>query len=192
MPDTTPPAPPAADARTRILDAAERIVQARGVAALTLDSAAKEARVSKGGLLYHFASKEALLVAALTRLAASIEADFEAVLALQPPGRGRTARAVLACTFDHPDSVFEQHERAAGIFLAAFHQEPALLDPVRGVFARIHAKLREDGLPPGHALAVSAACDGLFMARVFNMYAPSGEDQRALRSALTILIEGVA
>ncbi|TCH96719.1 TetR/AcrR family transcriptional regulator [Roseococcus sp. SYP-B2431] len=192
MPDTIPHAPAPADARTRILDSAERIVQVKGVAGLTLDAAAREAGVSKGGLLYHFASKQALLIGLLTRLSASIEAHFEAVLALQPPGRGRVTRAMLAWTFDHPDSVCEQHERAAGVFLASFHQDPVLLDPIREVFARIRAKLREDGLPPGHAMAVMAACDGLFMSRVFEMYRLSDEEQRALRAALATLIGDLA
>lgn len=191
MPDTTPPNAPqavTADARTRILDAAERLVQAKGVAALTLDAAAKEAKVSKGGLLYHFASKEMLLVGLLTRLAANIEADFEQVWAAQQPGPGRTARAVLAWSFDHPESVHEQHERAAGVFLAAFHQDPALLDPVREVIGRTRHRLVDDGLPPGHAIAVQAACDGLFMWNIFGLNQLSEEERRALRGALQTLI----
>jgi len=185
MPDITPPVP---DARTRILDAVERIVQAKGVAGLTLEAAAREAGVSKGGLLYHFASKQALVVGLLSRLSASIEADFERVLALQPPGRGRVTRAMLAWTFDHPESVCEHHERAAGVFLAAFHQDPALLEPIREVFARIRSRMSEDGLPPGRGMAVMAACDGLFMSRVFEMYQLSSEDQLSLRAALATLI----
>lgn len=180
------PSPP--DARTRILDAAERIVQAKGVPSLTLDAAAREAGVSKGGLLYHFASKEALLTGLLTRLASYIEHDFEGVLAAQPPGPVRTTRAILAWTFDHPETVCEQHERAAGVFLAAFHQDPALLDPIRQVFARIHERLRQDALPPGHAMAVMAACDGLFMASLFDMYRQTPEERQVLRAALERLI----
>nr|WP_314072554.1 TetR/AcrR family transcriptional regulator [uncultured Roseococcus sp.] len=192
MVETNPPAasrPPATDARTRILDAVEVIVQARGVAALTLDAAAREAGVSKGGLLYHFGSKEALLVGLLARLATCIETEFHEDLARQPPGRGRTTRAMLARTFDHPETVSELHQRAAAIFLAAFHHDPALLDPIRQVFARIREKLSEDGLRPGHALAVMAACDGFFMSRIFGMYELDGEEQRAFRTALTSLLE---
>lgn len=183
--------PPIADARTRILNAAEHIVQVKGVAGLTLDAAAKEAGVSKGGLLYHFASKEALLIGLLTRLATYIEADFQGVLAQQAPGKGRTARAMLAWTFDHPDAVCEQHERAAGVFLAAFHQDPALLDPVRQVFAEVWANLREDGLPPGRAMAVQAACDGLFMWSIFGLHEVSEQERRELRAALELLIGDV-
>lgn len=177
------------DARTRILDAAEHIVQARGVPALTLEAAAREAGVSKGGLLYHFASKEALLAGLLNRLADGIAAEFEAVLAVQPPHPARHTRAILALTFDDPEEVCEQHQRAAAVFLAAFHQDPALLDPIRRVFAGIRARLREDALPEGHALAVLAASDGLFMARIFGMYEMTREELRAMRAALERLAE---
>src|SRR4051794_16240552 len=88
--------PTTSDARTRILDAAESIVRTRGVPGLTLDAAARAAGVSKGGLLYHFASKEALLAALLVRLAEFVSQDFAAGMERQPPGPGRAARAMLA------------------------------------------------------------------------------------------------
>ena len=90
---------PPPDARTRILDAVERIVQAKGVPALTLEAAAREAGISKGGLLYHFASKEALLHGLVARLAAYVRSDFDAVHAMQT-GRCRAARAVIAWGFE--------------------------------------------------------------------------------------------
>ena len=43
--------------RQKILAAASQIVQCKGVAKLTLEAVAKEAGVSKGGLLYHFSNK---------------------------------------------------------------------------------------------------------------------------------------
>ena len=86
----------ATDARTRILDAAEAMVRTRGVSGLTLEAAAREAGVSKGGLLYHFASKEALLAAMLNRLADFVAEDFVLAMERLPPGPGRAARAMLA------------------------------------------------------------------------------------------------
>ena len=50
------------DTRRILLDAAKRVIRHHGVGA-TLDVIAREAGVSKGGLVYHFASKQALLVA---------------------------------------------------------------------------------------------------------------------------------
>ena len=181
---------PVGDARTRILDAAEAIVQARGVPALTLEAAARQAGVSKGGLLYHFGSKEALLVGLLNRLAEGIRADFDRIYDAQAPGPGRAARTILAWAFDEPASaVCAQHERAAAVFLAAFHQDPALLDPIRAVIATMRARLAEEGLAPGIGSLVMAAADGLFMAQVFGLYAPSAEDRAAMRGQLAGLLD---
>ena len=64
----------------------------RGVPGLTLEAAARGAGVSKGGLLYHFASKEALLAALLARLAEFVSQDFAA--GMRPPAtRPGTRRA---------------------------------------------------------------------------------------------------
>jgi AcrR family transcriptional regulator len=55
--------------RYRILDAAEELVCTRGIAGFTLDGVAQEAGVSKGGLLYHFRSKDSLISAMQRRMA---------------------------------------------------------------------------------------------------------------------------
>ncbi|NKC31723.1 TetR/AcrR family transcriptional regulator [Falsiroseomonas selenitidurans] len=178
-----------ADSRTRILDAAEAIVQARGVPALTLESAARDAGISKGGLLYHYASKEALLAAMLGRLAEVMEADFAATLAAQPEGRGRAARALLASALKEPVAACVLQDRAAAVFLAAFHHDPALLDPVRAVFARMRAAIAADGLPPGVGQAIMCATDGLFMVHVFGLYTLTPAELADLRAALERLLE---
>jgi AcrR family transcriptional regulator len=182
-------APATTDARTRILDAAEAIVRRAGVAALTLEAAAREAGVSKGGLLYHFASKEALLSGLLQRLAGFVAADFEASVALQPPGPGRVARAMLGWALGLPQAEMEERcDRAAAVFLAAFHHDPALLDPMRRVIARMREAVAADGLPPGHGMAIMAAGDGLFMARVFGLYRLDQAEREAVHAALARLL----
>lgn len=47
--------------KTAILNAALRLAERTGITSLTLDAAAAEAGLSKGGLIYHFASKEQLM-----------------------------------------------------------------------------------------------------------------------------------
>ncbi|MBA4022550.1 MAG: TetR/AcrR family transcriptional regulator [Gordonia sp.] len=58
----------AADTRDRILDALEEMLLDEGLSRVTLESVAKSAGVSKGGLLYHFGSKDALIAAMVRRL----------------------------------------------------------------------------------------------------------------------------
>src|SRR5215813_12535821 len=52
-----------------ILDATETVVARQGVASLTLDAVAAEARLSKGGLLHYFPSKDRLVEALVSRSA---------------------------------------------------------------------------------------------------------------------------
>ncbi|WEK59636.1 MAG: helix-turn-helix domain containing protein [Candidatus Microbacterium colombiense] len=68
------PRPPLA--RERVLDAFEAILIADGERAATLDATAKAAGVSKGGLLYHFGSKDELETGLLERLDALTVADL--------------------------------------------------------------------------------------------------------------------
>ncbi|KMS79104.1 TetR/AcrR family transcriptional regulator [Prauserella rugosa] len=64
-------------AREQVLDAYEDLLIEKGLAAVTLDAVAARADVSKGGLLYHFRSKEALLDGLLERLLERTRADME-------------------------------------------------------------------------------------------------------------------
>jgi AcrR family transcriptional regulator len=81
---------PVRPARQRLLDAAERVVVESGATHLTLDAVAKSAGVSKGGLLYHFPSKEALLEGMLTRHFEDVDAEVAKRLASR---RRKSSRA---------------------------------------------------------------------------------------------------
>ncbi|WJL95814.1 TetR/AcrR family transcriptional regulator [Microbacterium sp. ET2] len=68
-------------AREKVLDAFEALLIDEGERGSTLDATARAAGVSKGGLLYHFASKETLEQALLERLHALVDADVAATAA---------------------------------------------------------------------------------------------------------------
>ncbi|EIE98225.1 TetR/AcrR family transcriptional regulator [Saccharomonospora glauca] len=63
--------------RELVLDAYESLLIEQGPTAVTLDAVAARAKVSKGGLLYHFGSKEALLDGLLDRVLRLTAADIE-------------------------------------------------------------------------------------------------------------------
>ncbi len=87
--------------RHQLLEVAARLCIENGLHALTLDAVAKEAGVSKGGLLHHFPSKQALLdalaQACLEELEGRIDEQLEKEKELTS---GRFARAYLRATVD--------------------------------------------------------------------------------------------
>lgn len=64
-------------ARENVLDAFESILIDKGERFATMDATATAAGVSKGGLLYHFASKQALEAGLLERLDRLVQKDLD-------------------------------------------------------------------------------------------------------------------
>jgi AcrR family transcriptional regulator len=75
----SPATPPSPSTRDRILDAFAQLLGEHGERAATLEAVAAAAGVSKGGLLYHFGSKDALIDGVLERLALLVERDVTAI-----------------------------------------------------------------------------------------------------------------
>lgn len=84
-------------ARDKVLDAFEELLITEGERATTLDAVAARAEVSKGGLLYHFGNKDALVDGLLERLAELAAADAD-VMAADP--RGPAAYYVDTSVYD--------------------------------------------------------------------------------------------
>jgi AcrR family transcriptional regulator len=72
-------------ARERVLDAFESLLIDDGARSASLDATARAAGVSKGGLLYHFASREALEAGLIERLRALVVEDV-ALMSSDPEG----------------------------------------------------------------------------------------------------------
>ncbi|EMY32602.1 TetR family transcriptional regulator [Arthrobacter crystallopoietes BAB-32] len=68
-----------ASAKDRILDSFEDILIKEGERAATMDAVAAAAAVSKGGLLYHFPSKESMVEGLCERLEALTAEDAEKI-----------------------------------------------------------------------------------------------------------------
>lgn len=147
----------------KLLDAAEAVVTRQGIANLTLDAVAAEARVSKGGLLHHFPSKDRLVKAMVTRSADNWRACYTEAYERTPEGPGRMARALLSHCLSDAECWTEELRRSSAAVFAALAQNPSLNEPMRAVYADLHRRIAADGLPPGIGEAVAAAIDGLWL-----------------------------
>src|SRR5436190_23026109 len=89
--------------RDRLLNAAEQVAIHDGVGSLTLEAVAREAGVSKGGLLYHFPSKSDLIIAIVERLGTRCESEHARALETDSKEPGAFTRAYVAARAQGPD-----------------------------------------------------------------------------------------
>lgn len=170
--------------RDRILDAAERVVMRDGAGRLTIDAVVRESGFSKGGVLYNFPSKPALVEAMVERLISSARAEIEALAADAEAEGLSPAGALVHALVEHSE---KNHELSMGL-LAASAEQPQLLDPARAYMQAVRERLA--ALSPDPALGTLAmlAADGLHFGRMLKLYDISPEARAALRDRLVALV----
>jgi AcrR family transcriptional regulator len=146
-------------ARERVIEAAERVVAEVGAARLTLDAVAQSAGVSKGGLLYHFPSKESLLVALSHRYVDSIHGCIAAARGGVDEG---PARELKACVLGILGS--DQCMRSmSAVLLATAANDLKLLEVIRDRMTEHVRELEASSSDFARAAIVALAVDGLMM-----------------------------
>jgi AcrR family transcriptional regulator len=152
----------ATQTRQRLLEATLRVMHTQGAAALTLDQVAKEAGVSKGGLLHHFPSKDALIEAMLRHLFEQFEQCVYQFYEQEPPAPGRLLRAYIRASYaDQPVPL----DMAVMLF-AQIAQHAALRRMVQEDQQMWHERLLKDGIPAPLATVIRQACDASWSERL--------------------------
>lgn len=157
------------DTRERILDTAEARLLASGPAGLVLDAIAADAGVSKGGLLYHFASKEALVAGLCQRMLARFDAQLGGSHAPDDDRRGARTRAYLASTVTPEGKPADGSARLMAGILATLGTDSAHLEEVRRHFSQWQEALEHDGLDETTATIVRLAADGLWLSALLGL-----------------------
>jgi AcrR family transcriptional regulator len=171
------------DTRRQLLEAANRVILRDGAGKLTLDAIAKEAKISKGGLLYHFSNKKSLIEAMLEHQFAPFENALARDATSEP---GSFTRAVIRNSIGVPGVETQQFEAALIVGLV---EEPALLDVVRPRYKTWQDRLEQDGIDPAKATLIRLALDGLYLAELFQLGAPSLEVRQRLFDLMLELAE---
>ncbi len=161
-------------ARERIIDVAEQVVIELGAGHLTFDTVSARSGVSRGGLLYHFPDKKALLMAMLDR---NIERSTESRKKKRdrlPEGMGREIVAHVLSALDI--GTRSRRITAAAFFALAAH-DPGLLVPLKQRYRKLLDELTGDGLRFERAAVIALATDGLRLLEVLSM-SPFDMEQR--------------
>lgn len=178
---------PRPSSREAILDAAEAVVLEAGAANMTLDAVAAKAGLSKGGLIYNFPTKEALLEAMITRLLRRFEEELEQTAAALPQGPARSLKAYVAAGLKED----ERLQRVSAAMLAAAANDPRLLDPMRDYYRKWFGELSSGGLDPERACIVSLATEGLWVLELLRL-SPFSPQQRSRIVAALLRLAGEA
>jgi AcrR family transcriptional regulator len=171
--------------RDRLLDSAEALLGSHGTQGLTLSAVAAHAGVSKGGLLYHFSSKDALITGLIERLIKGFD-DLIASFRLERPGW--YTRAYIEATFTilaEQDADLARRRWAA---VCAAATDPQLREPLAAAERRwMNEGIDEEPDPELSRLARFAA-DGVWEAAELDASLLSPERLAALRERLLALL----
>ena len=145
--------------RDRLLDLAEEIVREGGGSALTIGALAQAAGISKGGVQYSFASKDALVRSLIDRWTER----FDALLGEGGPEdpAGFVARYIAATR----TSQQALNAKMAGL-MVSYLENPANLQDTRDWYRGIFARLAGPGPEAQAARVAVLAVEGLFLMRI--------------------------
>ena len=174
--------------REDLIDAAEAIVTEQGVGELTLERVAARAGVTKGGLIYHYKTRDALLQALVERLTSKIEERFEA----GATARGDSIEGLLQAMIDDAFDMRHEEKTLMANLLAAVSTHPNQLGPVRRMYERINGTLAAAGEHAGTALMISCALDGLLFMELLDIQHFSDEQRQQMRDALVATVKQIS
>lgn len=169
------------EARDKLLAAFEHLVLTEGERAATLDAVAAQAGVSKGGLLYHFPHRQALVDAAMARCEELAREDLDRLTA-SPAG---AAREFLTTSL-YEDSPLD---RSLGVaFRLVQAREPGARETCERVTGDWYGVILADVRDPVIATAVLSMGDGLYQQAAMGLLP---EDSRGRHAILDRLLEAL-
>ena len=171
----------AARTRRALLDAAARSVVAHG-AAVSLDVVAREAGVSKGGLMHHFRSKDDLMAALADDLFDQFDRAVQDRVDPDDTAPGRLQRAYVRATFDDLERGCDAVEPTT--LMATLSTFPDAARRSQERYRRWNETLADDGVHAERVLLVMRACDGAAIAPLFE--GPLAERELATTRALLL------
>ena len=170
-----------------ILDAAGAVLRRGGARALTIDAVAAEAGLSKGGVLHHYASKDALILALVARKLGELRAGIAACEPAQPPGGSALPLAMVA----HARASYGEEDEVSRALMLAAVENPGALAGYRTFLADRLARMGAGGADCGQGAAILFAIVGLMMGRSLGFHDLSADEVAPLFDALERAARGI-
>lgn len=165
--------------KDKICEAAIRIASRDGLLAMTLENVARETGITKGGVMYHFPSKDELIRGVLEYFSQQCETMLMRRVIDDPEPRMRWARCMLDCLFPQspvntqPEDV--DTEVLARFFVATLAgavTSPGAMQPLRDLAARMRSRCLSDPRDGMEQLLVWLTIDGLLLWQFMGLLGP--------------------
>ena len=171
--------PTTLSAKHKILHAAAAVVQRVGAGHLTLEAVAEEAQLSKGGLLYHFPTKRALLQGMLEHVLRQVQDRASEAR------DGETTEEINVSALIAAQQSQDDDERAMSrAIIAAGAEDPSLLDPAREQIEHWFGVARKEG---GYSTLLLLAVEGLRLLEMLDLVELDQLELRRLYGQMTEL-----
>jgi AcrR family transcriptional regulator len=167
--------------KSNILDAASQLVMQQGAEAFTLDAVAHQAGISKGGLLYHFPTKDLLIQGMIERMIAVVDTALAEELEKSP---GDYVSAYIRASFRTQTA---QGNLSYALF-AAIASNPALTEPLRLRFQRMQREISAAASSEELGTTIRLALDGLWFTDLFQFAPPNPDLREKLQAYLLALV----
>jgi AcrR family transcriptional regulator len=162
--------------RDRILDAAESVILDSGGRTFTLDAVAERAGISKGGLVYSFATKDGLVRAALEREIARFREAVRLRLGDEPVDPFEMVLAHIEEALDEDDAATSK----AAFLVTALVHAPDMMEPARRYYRALLDPLLAGSAEAHEIRNALLAVEGIFLLRGLGFVEVSVEEHRSV------------
>jgi AcrR family transcriptional regulator len=145
-----------------MLQSAVKLIATKGIDALTIDALAVSTNATKGGVQYHFPSKDKLFIETLEYLLSKYD-HAVSQHAEKLKGSCKWLRAYVELS----TAKISPEDRVAGAMLAILTSDDPRAEPFRRFTSQWRKRSVEDGIDPAIALVVRLAADSVWTERVF-------------------------
>jgi AcrR family transcriptional regulator len=162
--------------RDRVLDAAESVILDSGGRTFTLDAVAERAGISKGGLVYSFATKDGLVRAALEREVSRFQEAVRQRLGDKPVDPFEMVLAHIDEALDEDDAA----TRKAAFLVTALVHAPDMMEPARHYYRALLDPLLAEAGEAHEIRNALLAVEGIFLLRGLGFVEVSAEEHRSV------------
>ena len=171
----------AKEKREELINSAIQLLQVDGVNALTLDAVAKNANTSKGGLLYHFPNKQALIEGIVQDIYEKFSEEF--FILVEKETKNRYTKAYITLCFD---DLSKHSDLYVGSMVVPFLENKN----VQEVYQNILNHLKQDDLDDTAVDLIRLTIDGVYYNKFSTLAPLTAAEMQAIKQRLYRLAEG--